>query len=105
MKKIIDGKAYNTATADEVCEITPHDHRNLYTSDFTHETTHLYKTEKGQWFIAGSGGALTRWATRNGNGRLAGDGLKLVTDDEAKEFLEEFGSARIFEQYFAVEEG
>lgn len=102
MKKVIDGKRYNTETATEICDVSP---PGFYKNDFRYEHTRLYLTEKGAWFIAGQGGPLSRWAEREGlNGATSGAGIRVITSAEARELLEEFGSVAQVEQYFTVED-
>ena len=49
MKRIIDGKTYNTETAEKICD-TGNDE---YATDFRYENSALYITKKGAYFIAG----------------------------------------------------
>ena len=100
IRRIIDGKAYDTGTAIEVAEIADFGNGP---NDFRFESTSLYRTQKGAWFIAGEGGALTRWARKVTDGYSSGHGLELVTADEARELLEHVDGP--VEDYFEVEEG
>jgi hypothetical protein len=55
-------------------------------------------------FLAGEGGPLSRWAEPVGlNGSTGGSGIRPLDADEARSFLERFGSAEDVEQYFATE--
>lgn len=58
MRAVIDGKRYDTETAVLVAEW--HNGRNI--SDFNHCDESLYRTKRGSWFIAGSGGANSAYA-------------------------------------------
>lgn len=103
MKKIIDGKVYDTATATEVCDIS-----GQYGSDpgdFRYDDTRLYRSPKGQFFIAGKGGASSRWATPVGSARGAGSGLHLVDVAEARRLFEQHGGADYAEFFGEPEEG
>ena len=52
MKKIIEGKVYDTETADCAAEwSSPHTR-----SDFHYCEEGLYRTKKGTWFLAGEAG-------------------------------------------------
>jgi hypothetical protein len=103
MRKIINGKSYDTETADFICDISGYG-GTLSHSDFRFEDTDLYRTQKGAWFIAGKGGALSRWGKPYGNnGHIGGDGIRLVTEDEAKTLVEEFVSDE-YDEYFDAEE-
>lgn len=99
MKAIIDGKRYNTETATCVCDCSP---SGFYGNDFRHEDTHLYRTPKGSWFLAGEGGPLSRWARPHGqSGSTNGSGIRPLDPDTAREMLEHHGDAEDIEQYFA----
>jgi len=50
MKSVINGKKYDTEKAEKVLEYS---YSN--SSDFEHETFGFYRSEKGNWFLAGSG--------------------------------------------------
>ena len=96
MKRIINGKAYNTDTAEEVAE-----YWNGYSvSDFKHFTEALYKTSKGAWFIAGEGGPMSHYARSVPGGTGGGEGLRVVTEAEAMAWLEGHGFTDELEEYF-----
>jgi hypothetical protein len=80
MKRVINGKLYNTETAAMVCEWS---YSNR--SDFNYKSEELYKTKKGAWFLFKEGGA---------NG-------------EARYFIEEHGMPEELESAFPgyIEEG
>jgi hypothetical protein len=85
MKRVIDGKIYNTATAEEICDLPCH----AYPGDFQYHETTLYRTEKGAYFVAGKGGPMTRWAQPEGNsGYSGGSGLEVVSQEEARGYAE-----------------
>jgi hypothetical protein len=85
IRRVIDGKLYNTETAEEVCDMSSNHNRG----DFHHHTTKLFRSRKGQYFVAGEGNALSRWSRPIGNnGSGGGDGLYLVTADEARKLAE-----------------
>ena len=74
MKRIIDGKRYNTETATEICDVSA---PGFYRGDFRYEDTQLYCTPRGGWFLAGEGGPMSRWARSvglTGSGSLWRDG-------------------------------
>lgn len=102
MKAIIDGKRYNTDTATRVCDCSP---AGFYRSDFRWEDTNLYRTPKGNWFLAGKGNALSRWATSYGqSGHGPGSGIRPVSASEARELLERHGGDwDDIEEYFGSE--
>ena len=79
MKRIIDGKTYNTETAKKICD-TGNDE---YPTDFRYENSSLYITKKGAYFIAGDGGALSRFSVAEGNGYGGGAGIIVLSRDAA----------------------
>lgn len=97
IKKIIDGKTYNTETADHVA----HYWNGLGSGDFGNFSESLYRTKKGAWFTAGFGGAMTKYSVSCGNMRSGGDGLAPITDDEAMRWLENYGEVEALEKYFS----
>ena len=102
MRKIINGKSYNTETAAKVAEWS----NNLACSDFNACDETLYKTPKGQFFLHGDGGAMTEWSQPCGNMRTGGEGIKLLSPSEALEWCEQRGvDADIIADTFDVEEG
>lgn len=101
MIRIVDGRRYNTDTAEELC-ILPHGRG--YPGDFGYENTSLFRTQKGAFFLAGEGGALTRWARPAiGDGTIGGEGILPIDPEEALRHLEEAGASEAIEEYFADE--
>jgi hypothetical protein len=85
MKKVIEGKIYNTETAECLCDVG----NNLSARDFHHNHSKLFVTEKGAFFVAGGGGPLSLWSVSVGNNGTSGsNGIYLVTRDEARVMLE-----------------
>jgi len=102
MLRIIDGKRYDTETATLICDISPNDFNY---DDFRYESTHLYRTGKGTWFIAGEGGPLSRWAQPVGqSGKCRGEGIQIITDEEARDLIEHHGKPEQVEEFFSVED-
>lgn len=102
MKRIIDGKRYNTETATEIADVSNNiqDVRN-----FRYECTTLYRTKSGRWFIAGKGGPMSRWAYSHGPGQgwSNGSGIQPIDAEEARELLERRNRQEALEQYFGKE--
>lgn len=84
MKKVINGKMYNTKTAKLIGNYWYRDY-----DDFYHLDEDLYQKRTGEFFIHGKGGAATEWAEDCGNASCAGSGIKPLTLDEAKQWAEE----------------
>lgn len=100
MRKIINGKRYNTETATEICDCSP---SGYYYGDFRYEDTKLYRTKRGNWFLAGNGGALSRWSRPMGqNGSVGGSGIEPLDTDEARSYLEKYGESEDIEKYFGA---
>jgi hypothetical protein len=101
MIRIIDGKRYNTQTAELVAEVPC----GYYSTDFNYHDTGIYISQKGTWFLAGSGNALSMWAKRApGGGYGPGRGIRPLDDDDAREHLERAGATDAIERFFDVED-
>jgi hypothetical protein len=104
MKAVINGLRYDTETAELLAHLPGGaDSR----SDFRYEDTAIYRTQKGRYFLAGEGGALTRWRRSLGSGGwTGGEGILALSDDEAREHLEKCGQAgvAVIEKYFPIED-
>jgi hypothetical protein len=101
MKKIIDGKRYNTDTADHVAN-----YNNCFPSgDFHWINKDIYITSKGSWFLHSSGGAMTLYCQQTGpNEWSGGERIDVLTPEEAREWLEEHGQTEALERYFPFED-
>lgn len=86
MKKIIDGKVYNTETATRLCGWG----NDAPRSDFNYCEEDLYLSPKGTYFLAGEGGALSPYAANlAGGGRCGGEAMRLLSQAEALQWCEE----------------
>ena len=79
MKQVISGKVYNTETATLIADWG----NGLSTRDFGHCSESLYITKKGAYFIAGEGGAQTKYAQSCGDGIGSGENIEPIKKDEA----------------------
>ena len=102
VRKVIDGKLYDTSTADE---IATYENTNDI-GNFHHFSETLYKTKKGAWFIYGEGGALSKYAETGPGYSSQGEDITVLTDDEAMGWLEEYNFPELVLEYFpeAIEE-
>ena len=92
IRRIIDGTIYDTTTAKLSCAVIK---KGAASSRDPHaEVTRIYKTYEGQWFLAGEGGAMSRW----GNKMRAGRGLVLISPEEAADAL----GPNLLVEYFSV---
>ena len=104
MKKVINGKLYNTETASLVAEWN----NGIYGRDFRQCEERLFLTKKGQYFVAGSGGARSKYAESSGSFTESGSGIELLDNKKAAAlWCEEHGLTDILEDHFAdcIEEG
>lgn len=82
MKKVINGKLYDTNTAEEICDF----YNNM--TGFKQYSKTLMKTEKGQYFFFEDGGALSCMCEPCGNGQTGSSNITLCTEEEAEEFAQ-----------------
>lgn len=99
MKKIINGKSYNTETAEEVASFW----NGLCSGDFGSLSESLYRTKKGSWFIAGEGGPMTKYARHYGNMTSGGAELIPITAQQALKWLERHNENEAIEKFFGDE--
>lgn len=98
MRAIIEGKRYDTQTAEEVA----HYWNGLGPSDFKNVSETLYRTKRGNWFLSGEGGPMTRYAQPVGNnGRSGGSAIIPLEPSEALAWLESKHRTDEIEQYFS----
>lgn len=98
MKQVVNGKTYNTETAEMICKYSysnPGDFHYIYEA--------LYVTKKGNYFIAGKGGAMSKYAKSLGNNSTGGSsGIEALSKTEALEYAQENGAdVEDIEKYFA----
>jgi len=87
MKRVIDGKVYETAK--KVCQLAS---TSEWKGDIRWHITHLYRTPRGRFFIAGEGGPWSMWGRDSGtNTMTSGRGLRPVSVEEAREHMEDAG--------------
>lgn len=97
MKQIINGKTYNTETAEEIA-----DWDNLrYPGDFRYVNETLYLTKKGAWFLFGEGGPLSSYAKSCGNGWTGSSKIRPLSRREAYAWLEEHEMVEVIETRFS----
>lgn len=85
MKKVINGKVYDTKTAERVAEWD-----NGYpVNDFHHVDEELYRKKTGEFFTCGSGGPLTQYAEWHGNSGSGGERIIPLAYEEATKWAEE----------------
>lgn len=100
MKKIINGKKYDTDTAKMVLSWG-----NNHTG-FTYCHEELYLKKTGEFFLYGSGGPMSKYAQSCGDNCTSG-GSEIIplTEKKARLWVEEHGDADDYEEIFGeVEE-
>lgn len=100
MKKIINGKLYDTDTAKEVGYCT-----NGYgAGDYLYYDESLYRKKTGEYFLYGSGGAGSKYSEWRGN---TGTGIQVIipyTEEEAKKWAVENMDADDYMELFGTVE-
>jgi len=97
MKKIVNGKRYDTETATRIENWW----NRLSDSDFNHCEETLYKTKNGNYFIHGCGGPMTNYSVSVGNSGYGGSTqIRPLTKKEAYEWCEEHNLTDIIEEEF-----
>lgn len=98
MKKIINGKVYDTATATKAAEWS----NNLGYRDFNWKEETLYRKKTGEFFIHGEGGPSTNYAERAGNMWSEGQRIIPLTYAEARKWAEEHLDGDEYETIFGA---
>jgi hypothetical protein len=89
MMKIIDGKLYDTSKAKHVCNVSSSPHNY---GDFGWHETQLYRSAKGRFFVAGSGGPRSMWAEQVAQNLWgSGTGIRAISESEARCYMEAAG--------------
>ena len=97
MKKIINGKVYDTETAKRLAFATA----NCSCSDFSYWEEELYRKKTGEYFLYGSGGPMTKYAKFvDTNNWSSGEEIIPVTYQMAREWAEEHLEADEFIRLF-----
>ena len=100
MKKIINGKKYDTDTA----KCLSYD-GNGYTG-FQRCYEELYRKRTGEYFLYGEGGAMSKYARSCGNNsRCGSEDIIPLTEAQARQWAEDHCTADEYEEIFGeVEE-
>ena len=97
MKKIINGKRYDTSTATAVAEW-----ENIpYVTDFSYFCETLYRKRTGEYFIYGHGNAASKYSKSEGNNTWTGGSAIIpLSYDAACKWGEEHMDADEYEAEF-----
>ena len=86
VKRIIDGVIYNDETAEEIAS----DWNGTDSMDFHYFEENLMMTKKGNLFISGNGGPMTKYAESCGSNQTTGSSrIKPLTPEEAIKWCEQ----------------
>jgi len=97
MKQVIEGKRYDTATAQEIGSWW-----NGYPmSDFHYCEEKLYLTSKGNFFLRGEGGALSQYSRSHCNATGFGEAITPLSREEAFQWAQEHLEAENYAEYFS----
>ena len=96
MKKIINGKVYNTETAVEVGYWS----NGQYLSDFSYMREALYRKKTGEYFLFGEGGAMSRYAKSFGDCWGYGEEIMPLSYEAAQKWAEEKLTGDEYEEIF-----
>ena len=100
MKRIVGGRRYDTE--GEGTERIAEWDNGHFSTDFEYCEEALYRTAKGTYFIAGSGGPKSTYSQPCGSNSISGgSGIEPVTEDEAYDWLEQKGLTEAIEEHFA----
>lgn len=100
MKQVINGKFYNTETAQEICS-----YQYGYPRDFDYILEELYRKKNGEFFLYVCGGAASRYQVKTGCNEYSGsEQLIPVNIEKAKDFIEKNGSLDDYINLFGMPE-
>lgn len=98
MKKIINGRRYDTDIAKE---IGTYSYSNP--TDFHHWTETLYRKRTGEFFLYGEGGPMSKYAESIGQNEWEGSQkITPVSTDAARKWAEDYMDADEYERIFGV---
>ena len=96
MKKVINGKLYDTKTATYMV-----DYEWGLSNDFEYVYEALYRKKNGEFFLCGHGGPLSRYVVRSSaNSYGGGQDITPLTENEAKRWVEEYCDAEDYIDIF-----
>lgn len=100
MKQVINGKFYNTETAQEICS-----YQYGYPRDFDYILEELYRKKNGEFFLHTCGGPASRYRVKTGCNKYTGNQQIIPVDiNTAKDFTEKNGSVDDYINLFGMPE-
>lgn len=100
MKQVINGKMYNTETAEFMGGWS----NGRTDRDFRHCSEDLYRKKNGEFFLDGEGGPMTRYAVPVGDMTGGSSQIIPLSEAEAREWVEEHLSADEYIEIFGEPE-
>ena len=101
MRKIINGRKYNTKTAECVGEMASTYNFN----DGYYYWEELYRKRTGEFFLHGAGNGLSPYAQSVGMGSTSGENIFPISEEDARKWGEKYMSVGEYESIFGeVEE-
>lgn len=98
MKKVINGKKYNTETAKEMACVSYGAKR-----DFQFWEEILYQKKTGEFFLYGIGGPMSKYAVLSGQNQWTGsEKITMLTLDDAKKWAEKYLDGDEYEKIFGI---
>lgn len=98
MKKIINGKKYDTDTAKNLGSAGYN-----HLGDFSFWREELYQKKTGEFFLYGKGGAMSKYARRTGlNEWSGGEEIIPLSPEEARKWAEKNIEAEEYERIFGT---
>jgi hypothetical protein len=100
MRKVINGKTYNTEAATE---LGSDDRNELRMDDFCFFQETLYRSRTGNYFLYGIGGARTRFGIRVSDHWVNADEYRIIplSEDEAVHWCIASGNLKPLKTYLA----
>ena len=97
MKKVINGKRYDTETAALVAADS-----YSHPGDLGYWAEEIYRTKRGNWFLVGEGGAMTQYSRSVGQNETGGGSAVIpFTKKDALAWLEDHTEdSEAYEEYF-----
>ena len=97
MKKIINGKVYDTATAELLGSWSSPGSA----TDFSHFSESIYRKRTGEFFLHGEGGPMSRYAVQIGqNNWRGGEKITPLSWDDARSWVESHLNSEDYELIF-----
>ncbi len=101
MRRVINGKVYDTRTAKEVGSADSLGRSASSVTDFQYWEATLYQTKKGRFFLAGEGGPMTMFSEPAGqNASIGGSGIIPMSREETLEWAESHLDPEVIETFF-----